>query len=108
MEPQKRFPMFPRADSVNYLHMGRFFEYLMFRHEALAEFDYVWRLDADIETRLGIPCLTSCPALLVKLEAVLWLHQGVVLAEKRILHFARLNSCVATLRLISIHCRRRV
>mmetsp|Transcript_23802 Transcript_23802/g.37209 ORF Transcript_23802/g.37209 Transcript_23802/m.37209 type:complete len:223 (-) Transcript_23802:1044-1712(-) len=42
--------------SVDYLHMGRFFQYLMFRHEAVQEFDYLWRLDADIETRLGIPC----------------------------------------------------
>jgi len=42
--------------SVNYLHMGRFFQYLMFRHPAVAEYDYLWRLDADIETRLGIPC----------------------------------------------------
>eukprot|EP00287_Rhodomonas_sp_CCMP768_P006520 CAMPEP_0196734850 /NCGR_PEP_ID=MMETSP1091-20130531/13469_1 /TAXON_ID=302021 /ORGANISM="Rhodomonas sp., Strain CCMP768" /LENGTH=226 /DNA_ID=CAMNT_0042078419 /DNA_START=66 /DNA_END=746 /DNA_ORIENTATION=+ len=36
--------------------MGRFFEYTIFRHQALAEFDFVWRLDADIETRLDIPC----------------------------------------------------
>ena len=36
--------------------MGRFFEYEMFRSAAAGEYDYLWRLDADIEMRLGIPC----------------------------------------------------
>jgi len=44
------------AASVDYLHMGRFFEYEMFRSAAAGEYDYLWRLDADIEMRLGIPC----------------------------------------------------
>ena len=31
-------------------------QYLMFRHPALQDLDYVWRLDADVELRLGVPC----------------------------------------------------
>ena len=28
----------------------------MFRHPALDDLDYIWRLDADVELRLGVPC----------------------------------------------------
>ena len=36
--------------------MGRFFQWQMFREAAAEGYDYLWRLDADIEMRLGIPC----------------------------------------------------
>ena len=84
--------------SVDYLHMGRFFQYLMFRHPVVKQvclcvcvcfcarvyhkhaihahmsfqvikYDYLWRLDADIEMRLGIPC--DVFDIMVKSHAVL-------------------------------------
>eukprot|EP00667_Euglena_gracilis_P010199 EG_transcript_10388 len=45
-----------RKYSLEYYHMCRFFDYLMFQSKVLRQFDYVWRMDGNIALSRPLLC----------------------------------------------------